>query len=316
MTARVYVGTSSFADVTMIPYFYPRNLKPGERLSYYARFFNTVEIDSSFYALPSERNSFLFAQRTPQDFIIHFKAFRLMTLHQTPVESLPRSLRELLPSKSPYVLRDFPSAELKERCFKIFFQALLPLKYVGKLGYILFQFPPWFKKNDDSIEYLMSIRKLLPEAKIAIEFRNGTWTLRSELEDTLKLLQKSGFVFTIVDEPQVGIYGSIPPIYVLTARDAYIRFHGLNKEAWLKKGASVHEKFRYFYTEEELRPHGEKVKELKKYAENIYVFFNNCFAYYALKNARMFADMIDALKDREQLKLIFPDDQPELPFSQ
>lgn len=315
MTAKVFVGTSSFADKTVIPYFYPPELPPRERLGYYARFFNTVEIDSSFYGLPSERNSFLFARKTPSDFVIHFKAFRLMTLHPTPVDSLGRSLRELLPARSNDVLHNFPSDELKERCFKMFWQALLPLKYAGKLGYILFQFPPWFKKTGENMNYLREIRLLLPEANIAIEFRNGTWTLKSELEDTLSFLESQGYVFTIVDEPQVGIYGSIPPIYALTARDAYIRFHGRNREAWLKKGATVHEKFRYLYSKEELKPHAEKIEELKKHADNIYVFFNNCFAYYALKNARMFADMIGALKDKEPLKLIFPDEQPDLPLS-
>lgn len=314
MPAKIYIGTSSFADKTVIPYFYPDNLRPGERITYYSKFFNTVEIDSSFYGLPSERNSFLFVNRTPQDFVFHFKAFRLMTKHPAPVESLGRTLKNYLPPDfEGEVLYDFVNTEQKEMCFKMFWLSLLPLKYAQKLGYVLFQFPPWFKKSDENIKYLYEIRKLLPEAKIAIEFRNGTWVLKNELEDTLNTLESLNFVFTIVDEPQVGLYGSIPPVFALTGKDSYIRFHGRNKEAWVKKGATVHEKFRYFYSKEELKPYAEKVKELSNHAENIYVFFNNCFAYYALKNARMFAEMVDALKDKEPLKLI-KEDEGDVPL--
>lgn len=304
MEAKIYLGTSSFADKTVIPYFYPENISPSERIVFYSMHFNTVEIDSSFYALPSERNSILFSKRTPADFVFHFKAFRLMTLHPTPVSSLGRTLRCYLPKDiSDETLSSFPTEEMMNLCFKMFLSALLPLKNAGKLGYILFQFPPWFKKKDENISYLEKIRKLMPESKIAVEFRNGTWFLEKEKEDTLKILKELGFTHTIVDEPQIGIYGSVPKVLAITTKDSYIRFHGRNSEAWRKKGASVQERFKYLYSKEELEPWVEDVKNLSKEAENIYIFFNNCFAYYALKNARMFADMLNILRDKMPLKI-------------
>lgn len=294
----------------MIPYFYPKDLPSSERLPYYSRFFNTVEIDSSFYGLPSERNSLLFSKRTPDDFVIHFKAFRLMTMHPTPLNSLGKTLRSYLPSYfSEEKIFRFVSEELKQACFKMFWLALLPLKFSNKLGYILFQFPPWFKKSDENCAYLYEIRKLLPEAKIAVEFRNGTWFLKNELTDTLSMLSELSFTHVIVDEPQVGIYGSVPSVFELTSNDAYVRFHGRNKENWLKKGAKVQEKFKYLYSEEELRPFVKEMFGLKERAEKIYVLFNNCFAYYALKNAKMFAEMVGALEEKEPLKLINSDEQ-------
>jgi uncharacterized protein YecE (DUF72 family) len=315
MTAKIYIGTSSFADKTVIPYFYPDDLSPSERITFYSMHFNTVEIDSSFYALPSERNSVLFSNRTPADFVFHFKAFRLMTLHPTPVSSLGRTLRSYLP-KDFYgdKLTGFPNEEMMNLCFRMFSSSLLPLKYAGKLGYILFQFPPWFKKKDENINYLRKVRELLPESKIAVEFRNGTWFLENEKEDTLKILKELGFTHTIVDEPQIGIYGSVPTVLAITTRDSYIRFHGRNSETWKKKGVSVQEKFRYLYSKEELEPWVEDVKSLSREVENIYIFFNNCFAYYALKNARMFADMLDILKDKMPLRIrgINEGDAPQL----
>lgn len=308
MSGRIYVGTSSFADKSVLPYFYPKEVKPHERISYYSQFFDTVEIDSSFYGLPSYRNSLLFVQRTPSDFVIHFKAFRLMTKHPTPVASLGRTLRSFVSSEKS-VIYGFESEEMMTRCFQFFWSALEPLKNCSKLGFVLFQFPPWFKKSHENVSYLYRIRELLPEAKIAIEFRNGTWVLKSEIRDTMSLLKELEFTFVTVDEPQVGIYGSIPAIFELTSEEAYLRFHGRNREAWLKKGATVQEKFRYLYSENELEPYAKRVKELALDARNIYVFFNNCFAYYALKNAKMFAEMVGALTDRKPLKLFLPDDE-------
>ncbi|MCX7831684.1 MAG: DUF72 domain-containing protein [Actinobacteria bacterium] len=309
---KIFIGTSSFADKSVIPYFYPKTLAPKDRLSYYARFFNTVEIDSSFYGMPSERNSLLFASRTPDDFIIHFKAFRLMTLHPTPLISLGRTLISYLPSGfDQEVLYGFPNEELKEQCFRMFWLSLMPLKNTSKLGYLLFQFPPWFKKNNENLYYLYEIRNLLPDAKIAIEFRNGTWLLKSERNDTFSILRELKFAFVIVDEPQVGIYGSIPTVFEVTDDNVYFRFHGRNRDNWLKKGVSVQERFRYLYSEEELKPFADGIGKLKETVENVYLLFNNCFAYYALKNARMLADMLNVLEDREPLKIFMPSDEQD-----
>ncbi len=304
----IYIGTSSFADPSVIPYFYPQGLKPGERITFYSRYFNSVEIDSSYYALPSERNSLLFIQRTPADFVFNFKAFRLMTLHGAPVSSLGRTLRGYLPADfDGDWVSGIPNEELKLACFKMFFSALLPLRAAGKLGYVLFQFPPWFKKNDENIEYLHEIRNLSQGWPLAIEFRHGSWLLNSEAEDTFSILRKLDMVYCIADEPQVGIYGSVPALIGLTSKDSYIRFHGRNTEVWLKKDITVQERFKYLYSKEELEEWAEIIKDLSLKAERTFLFFNNCFAYYALKNARMMADMLGVLKDKEPLNIIEPD---------
>lgn len=306
----IFIGTSSFADPLMAKYFYPANLPPAEKISYYAAHFNTVEVDSSFYALPSERNSVLFASRTPPGFIFHFKAFGLMTGHPVEVKRLGRTLRSYLPADfSGEVVRK-ADERLLEQAFRMFWSALQPLKRANKLGYVLLQYPPWFKKSDENIEFIKKARELLPDAGLAVEFRNGTWLLDGEREDTLAFLKELGMVYVIVDEPQVGVYGSVPPVVAVTAGDSYIRFHGRNRENWLKKGITARERFKYLYSDEELEPWSSTVRQLSSEVNRVYVLFNNCFAYYALKNARRFADMLDVLKDRQPLNInetLFPE---------
>ncbi len=93
----ILVGTASWTDPTLIKSgrFYPKHVtSPEERLRYYASEFPIVELDSSFYALPSFKNAVLWANRTPEHFTFDVKLFRLFTLHQTPLKSLPSKLRE------------------------------------------------------------------------------------------------------------------------------------------------------------------------------------------------------------------------------
>jgi len=95
--ARIRVGTASWTDPTLIDSgrFYPASVRSAEaRLQFYASQFDLVEVDSSYYALPNERNGYLWAERTPEDFVFNFKAFRIFTQHPTPLISLPKDIRD------------------------------------------------------------------------------------------------------------------------------------------------------------------------------------------------------------------------------
>src|SRR5450759_2536882 len=96
-----YVGSCSWTEPTLIKdaSFYPaRSMSAEERLRFYATRFDTVEVDSSFYALPSEAVVALQTQRTPAGFVLHYKAFGMLTGHSVNPDSLPKRLRELLPA--------------------------------------------------------------------------------------------------------------------------------------------------------------------------------------------------------------------------
>ena len=100
MSARILVGTCSWADKTLADSgWYPREAKsPEDRLRFYAEQFPIVEVDATYYGLPSERNAALWVERTPDDFVFDVKSYALFTHHPAALRSLPKDLREALPS--------------------------------------------------------------------------------------------------------------------------------------------------------------------------------------------------------------------------
>ena len=131
----IYYGTSSWTDRTLLDSkaFYPPDArKPEDRLRYYAERFPLVEVDSSFYALPSERNAELWAERTPAGFVFNVKAFGLMTQPRgRTTKSLPQNVREMLPDgrgsrRRACTPRDLPPAAM-DLVWEMFGSALAPL---------------------------------------------------------------------------------------------------------------------------------------------------------------------------------------------
>ncbi len=294
----ILVGTCSWADPTLIESrrFYPDWAKSAEaRLQYYASQFSLVEVDSSYYALPSEKVSRLWVERVGDRFVFDIKAFRLFTLHPTPPNALPRDVKEALPSetgrKTSLYLRDLP-AELAGELWSRFERALLPLDSAGKLGTVLFQFPPWFYPGDQQREYVLSCHQRLPQYRIAIEFRHNSWVNEKNRARTMSLLRDNNLPFVCVDEPQ-GFKSSVPPIVEATSDIGLVRFHGRNREMWERKGISVAERFNYLYTEDELREWAAKIKELASMTRQLHVLFNNCYQDKAVVNARQVSLMLD-----------------------
>src|SRR5512132_1197590 len=130
-------------------------------------------------------------------------------------------------------------------------EANWPLAEASKLGCVLFQFPPWFRKNRASVDYLRELRERLPWP-IAIEFRGSGWMEAERQSRTLKLLEDLGLAYVSVDEPQ-GFPSSTPPVVACTSGLALLRLHGHNAETWEKPNITAAERFRYLYTEDELR---------------------------------------------------------------
>ena len=148
-----------------------------DRLAHYASQFPIVEVDATYYALPSERNAHLWVERTPPGFVFNIKAFGLFTHHPVVVERLPAAVKELLPAaiaeKSRVYLRDIPE-EAEKLIWEMQAQALAPLAAAGKLGCVLFQFPHWFTARRAHIRYLEQLRDR-SDWPLAVEFRGGGW---------------------------------------------------------------------------------------------------------------------------------------------
>ena len=295
--ATIRVGTCSWTDPTLINSgrFYPDSARSAEaRLQYYASQFNIVEVDSSYYALPNERNSYLWAERTPDDFVFNFKAFRIFTHHPTPVNSLPKNIRTELTSelqeKANIYYRDLP-AELVDELWKRFESALLPLDTVGKLGVVLFQFPPWFYPGSQQLDYIEMCKAKLRQYRLATEFRNNMWLSEKNRAATFDFLRRNHLPFVCVDEPQ-SFKSSVPPVAEVTSDIGLVRFHGRNSETWEKKGIGPAERFNYIYTEEELRPWADKIAEIAQQTREMHVLFNNCYEDKAVVNARQMCFML------------------------
>ena len=295
---QVLIGTCSWTDPTLIRsgHFYPPSAKSAEdRLRFYAGEFGIVEVDSTYYAMPAEQTARLWVERTPKDFVFDIKAFRLLTDHPTPAKSLPKDLRDALPSpvaeKTNLYQRDLP-AEVVTEVWDRFESALLPLDSAMKLGVVLFQFPPWFYPGARQREYILSCKDKLPQYRLAIEFRQHLWLKDSNREQTIDFLRRNNLSFVCVDEPQ-GFKSSVPPVSEATSDQGLIRFHGRNSEMWEKRGAGVAERFNYLYNDGELREWVPKVRNLADRTRQLHVLFNNCHEDKAVTNARQIRLMLE-----------------------
>lgn len=278
----------------MVRSWYPPGVRTAaDRLRYYATQFDTVEVDSTFYGLPSPANARLWAERTPPGFMFHIKAFAMLTRHGIKPEQLPPLIREqhsLELDRSGRVLH--PSPELRSQVFALFAEALEPLRAQSKLGLILMQFPPYFVANEANRGYIVKAAGLLAPDRMAVEFRHSSWVDPVELETTLDLLTSHHLTYVCVDEPRIEGPTALPPLAAVTADTAYVRFHGRNAATWNARVASAAERFRYLYEPEELREWLEPVRRLREEAGTAFLMFNNCYADYAPRNARQMMSLL------------------------
>jgi uncharacterized protein YecE (DUF72 family) len=286
----ILVGTASWTDKSLIDsrLFYPPEVKsPEERLKFYASRFPLVEVDSSYYALPSERNAALWAERTPEGFVFDVKSFRLFTGHQTPPNALPPDIRAALGpvEKRNVYYKDLPD-DLRAELWARFKGAIRPLQAAGKLGAVLFQFPPWFVYGRQSLEHIARCAEIMAGCRLAVEFRHHSWMDEAHRAAVLDFERDHGLAHVVVDEPQ-GFSNTIPAVWEATSPElAVLRLHGRNAATWNIKGAeSSAERFDYVYAMDELRELADPIRHLAEAAFAVHVVFNNNYANYAQHNA-------------------------------
>jgi uncharacterized protein YecE (DUF72 family) len=273
--AEIRIGTCSWADEALSKHWYPKGLPAGERLAHYAQHFDTVEVDSTYYRLPGDEMVRRWAERTPDDFVMHVKAFGLMTRHPVKLEALPPDLRDDAPTDDKGRV-ERPSREFRGEVFRRFLEALEPLRSAGKLGGILFQFPSYVVYKDRSLEYLQWAREQVGDDEMLVEFRHVSWLDDEHRDETLRFLEQLGATHVIVDAPRIeGAKNLVPTVLALTSPTLYVRFHGRNADTWNKRGGSASERFDYLYSTEELEEWVDPLRELAGQAEQAYAFFNN-----------------------------------------
>jgi uncharacterized protein YecE (DUF72 family) len=274
VSAPVRIGTCSWADDALVKHWYPSGLPPRERLPYYAERFSTVEVDSTFYRVPTVEMVQGWADRTPPGFVVHVKAFGLMTRHPVPLERVPPDLREGLPVDERGRV-DRPSREARALVFREFLAALEPLRAAGKLGGILFQLPPYVVWKPSSLDYLDWANGELGEDRMLAEFRHRSWFDEGVRAEMLRFLEEREIAYVTVDAPKVDAANVPATVIAATTPLAYVRFHGRNAATWNKRGGGAAERFDHLYAEEELREWVEPLRELASQSEEAYAFFNN-----------------------------------------
>ena len=267
MAATVRLGTCSWADEGLLKTWYPRGVStPTARLGYYAERFDTVEVDSPFYALPDPAITGRWAQRTPDDFVFHVKAHASMTGHE-PAD--------------------------QEAAFAAFREAVAQLELSGKLRAVLLQYHPRFVKSRAAKEELSRVRALLDPLVPLIEFRHRSWLEPWEQTDTLTFLEQHGLAYVSVDAPATRASNVVPRVAAATHPLAYIRFHGRNWKTWNIRGGKSSDRFDWMYEPEELAEWVGPVERLAAEAEEVYALFNNNKDDFAPRSATIFRGLLD-----------------------
>ena len=252
----LYVGTSGYSFPDWVGPFYPPGMRSGDYLTYYAKQFGCVEVNSTYYRIPNPRVLSLMEKKTPEGFRFVVKLHQSMT-HEAGLE--------------PALYREFLAA-------------VQPLKDAGKYDGLLAQFPWGFQKSEAAKKHLEHLRELLAGEPLCVEFRHASWMHRQLPE----WLRERSLGYCAVDEPVLP--GLVPPVVHLTTDTGYVRFHGRNAATWWGRGGG--DRYDYDYAERELLEWVERVRVLAERAKQTYLFFNNCHAGQAARNAKLMEELL------------------------
>lgn len=275
----ILCGTCAWSDHE---HFYPRALRPSERLRFYAQYFPLVEVDTCYYHIPTPDNVSQWTQVTPDSFVFDVKAYQTLTLHD----------------------RGRSSAQELARDHRAFRMALDPLVAAGKLGVVLFQFPPWFVCSKANRLYVEEVCARYGDCLVAVEFRNRSWWRETQAPETVDWLRDQRAVNVVCDEPQLGM-GTIPFVPDVTREAAVVfRLHGRNADKWYEKGlTSSAQRFDYLYTREQLADFLPVVRNWTERAQDVHILMNNNQGDYAVQNAFDWMDLLGILSDGDRSQL-------------
>lgn len=301
---RVLTGSCSWTDRTLVQdsNWYPRRtMSAEERLRFYASQFPLTEIDSTYYAPPSEQQARLWADRTPQGFRFDVKAYSLLTGHPTRLRSLWPDIRRELPREiadKRNVYAKHLEGELLEEAWRRFADALAPLRDAGKLGCVLFQYPPWFVPRRENRLEVESLPGRLPRYRVCVEFRSPMWLQDSRGRGrTLAMLYQQRLILCCVDAPPVS---GLPGLLEVTNPELLVvRFHGRSDATWNDTSGSAAERFRYLYSADELEEIVEPVGQAALQAQETHLLMNNCYRDFAVRNAAQLRDQLAQWAQRQ-----------------
>lgn len=260
----VRVGTCGYSYKDWVGPFYPAGMKAREMLEFYAQAFSAVEIDSTYYRVPSAASFASMAERTPKGFLFSVKLPGAATHLPADATLMPPEVRE-------------------------FREAIEPLAESGKLACGLMQFPNSFKPSPNGEKRLRALRRALREMPLVAEFRHRDWQTHA----TLELLAELEIGWCNVDMPHFSKL--LRESSDAVGQVAYVRFHGRNVKQWWRP-ETPDLRYDYLYSAEELEPWVDRVADLRAEAgvRETLAFFNNHRSGQAVRNAEMFRAMLEA----------------------
>jgi uncharacterized protein YecE (DUF72 family) len=283
---RVRVGTSGWSYPkgagTWDGVFYPPRLADKDKLAFYAQYFDTVEINSSFYRPPSPYAAKAWASKVPDEFRFTAKLWQKFT-HPKMFEKATGRAALVDPTD-----------------FELFAEGLAPLVEAGKLGVLLAQFPTSFKPDPETLEYLGDLIRRLRGAgfPLAVELRHREWTESDEAKPVRDFMAGEGVAWVMIDEPRFKT--SIRHVPLTTSSLAYFRFHGRNYQNWWRHAESE-DRYNYLYTPGEQREIAQDVLEIAGRTRETYAFYNNHYGAKAVVNAVQLQQLLDLPGPREAL---------------
>jgi uncharacterized protein YecE (DUF72 family) len=279
----IRVGTSSWADPEFVRDWYPPKLPAAARLGWYAEHFDYVEVNSTFYAIPSRKVVERWNSETPARFLFDVKLHGLLSRHVVKLMSLPPDLRHFARSNPGGKLIVTP--ELERVVTERILEEIEPLSSAGKLGAFLLQLSPSFSPRKHKLDELDHLASLLGDWRLAIELRNRNWLADAHRDATLQFFRSRQLALVLVDAPQSEHFTVMQTENQITnPKLAYLRLHGRNARAYIS-GRSVAERFNYDYSDQEIDEVARRVRELADDNEDVHVAFNNNHSLYAPKAA-------------------------------
>jgi uncharacterized protein YecE (DUF72 family) len=274
VAGKILVGTASWSDPGFVEFWYPKKMRPADRLAWYGQHFNLVEVNSTFYSAPDPVLVRRWCDATPPNFVFDVKLHQLLSYHSTSAKLLPPVLQKKLrlEKNAKVALTEETSGEM----LKAFTPSLEVLRRAEKLGILLLQLSPAFSPRKHDLTELQDVLELLRDYRVAIELRNRNWAEGEQLKKTLDFMGKENAIFVNVDAPAEEHFTIMPSdLDAITNREgAYLRLHGRDPHAYIT-GKTVATRFNYNYSDAEIDEIAARSERLAAKAKEVHVIFNN-----------------------------------------
>jgi uncharacterized protein YecE (DUF72 family) len=291
MAGKILVGTASWSDPGFIADWYPPGLPKNRLLPWYAKHFNFVEVNSTFYSIPVARVVEGWARQTPPGFVFDIKLFKLLSRHTSEAKFLPPDLRKHAKLNGTKVIL---TPQLEELLAQRILQEIQPLQAAGKLGALLLQLSPAFRPKNHTLQELDLLLEIFADAQLAVELRNRDWMSGAGKDETLSFFRNRRTTLVTVDAPESEHFTVMPfSDEVTNPALGYWRFHGRNEKAFVT-GRTVAERFDYDYSEEELEDIADAIEKTSKLTKDLHIVFNNNRSHFAPKAAGKLLHILEA----------------------